>query len=117
MKKTAAISALSALAQDTRLEVFRLLVRHEPGGLAAGDIAGKLRVPAPTLSAHLSILSRAGMVVAKRQGRSIIYRASIPQFRALSLYLLKDCCNGHEALCGPVIAELETLCREGTCRV
>lgn len=116
MKKKAAVAALSALAHDTRLDAFRLLVRHEPEGLAAGAIASKLSVTSPTLSSHLAILSRAGMITAERQGRSIVYRASIPRFRDLSLFLFKDCCNGNAELCAPVVAELTNICREETCR-
>ena len=82
MEKDSAISALGALAQATRLDVFRLLVRHEPDGLAAGEIARQLDVPQNTMSAHLGILARAGIVRAERQSRSIIYRADLDGLRA-----------------------------------
>ena len=72
-----AILALAALAQSTRLDVFRLLVKHEPDGLAAGDIAKALAVPQNTMSSHLAILSRAGLVTARRFSRSIVYRADL----------------------------------------
>ena len=72
-----AILALSALAQETRLDVFRLLVKHEPGGLPAGDIAKELAVPHNTLSSHLSILARADLVSSERRSRSIVYRANL----------------------------------------
>src|SRR3546814_9676581 len=77
METESAITALSALAQATRLETFRLLVRHEPEGLAAGDIARSLDVPPNTMSAHLAILARAGLVRSERHSRSIIYRAAL----------------------------------------
>jgi len=95
------LAALSALAQGTRLSVFRLLVRHEPEGLAAGELARALGVPQNTLSAHLNILSHAGLVRGARQSRSIIYRADIERLRQLSAFLMEDCCGGHPDLCAP----------------
>ncbi len=83
MENDSAISALGALAQGTRLDAFRLLVRHEPDGLAAGDIARQLDVPQNTMSAHLGILARAGLVRSERHSRSIIYRADLDGLRAL----------------------------------
>ena len=77
MESEQAILALAALAQSTRLDVFRLLVKHEPEGLAAGDIAKALAVPQNTMSSHLAILSRAGLVTAQRFSRSIVYRADL----------------------------------------
>ena len=79
-----ALDALAALSQQTRLEAFRLLVRHEPAGLPAGDIARLLDVPPNTLSTHLGILGRAGLVLSERQGRVIIQRADIDGLRALT---------------------------------
>lgn len=110
MENTDAIAALSALAQDTRLQTFRLLVQHEPEGLPAGELARQLDVPQNTMSAHLATLSRAGLVAGERQSRSIIYRAQLDQFRELTLFLLKDCCGGNAALCAPLIAELTPCC-------
>lgn len=98
--------ALAALAQGTRLETFRLLVRHEPEGLAAGDIAARLAVPANTMSAHLGVLSRAGLISARRRSRSIVYRANPDRISDLVLFLLKDCCQGRAGLCEPLIAHL-----------
>ncbi|TPE58922.1 helix-turn-helix transcriptional regulator, partial [Sandaracinobacter neustonicus] len=89
-----ALSALAALSQQTRLDAFRLLVRHEPEGLPAGDIARHLDVPANTLSTHLAILARAGLVTSERHGRVIQYRADVDGLRALMLFLVKDCCAG-----------------------
>ncbi len=105
-----AIVALGALAQGTRLDVFRLLVRHEPEGMAAGAIARQLDVPQNTMSAHLGILARAGIVCAERHSRSIIYRADLDSLRALTLFLVKDCCAGSPELCAPLIAELTPCC-------
>ena len=110
MESSHAIAALSALAQPTRLECFRLLVRHEPQGLSAGELARALDVPANTLSAHLTILSHAGLVAGERDGRSIIYRANLERMRALTLFLLKDCCGGRAELCAPLVAELAPCC-------
>jgi DNA-binding transcriptional ArsR family regulator len=105
-----AIVALGALAQGTRLDVFRLLVRHKPEGMAAGAIARQLDVPQNTMSAHLGILARAGIVRAERHSRSIIYRADLDSLRALTLFLVKDCCAGSPELCAPLIAELTPCC-------
>ncbi|MDR3449734.1 MAG: metalloregulator ArsR/SmtB family transcription factor [Alphaproteobacteria bacterium] len=88
------IAALSALAQRTRLETFRLLVRHEPEGLAAGEVARLLGVPQNTMSTHLGVLARVGLVSGNRQSRTVIYRADLDRFRDLTLYLVKDCCGG-----------------------
>lgn len=101
-----ATAALGALAQGTRLETFRLLVRQEPGGLPAGEVAQRLGVPQNTMSAHLSVLSRAGLVRAERRGRSVIYRAELEGLRTLVMFLLRDCCGGRAELCGPILAEL-----------
>lgn len=106
MDSVVALEVLSALSQPTRLEAFRLLVRHEPDGLPAGDIAHSLNVPANTLSAHLSVLTRAGLVTSERRSRTIQYRADIACLRKLMLFLAKDCCAGNAELCGPLIAEL-----------
>jgi ArsR family transcriptional regulator len=110
MESTDAITALSALAQPTRLETFRLLVRHEPDGVPAGELARLLHVPQNTMSAHLAALSRAGLIEGARHSRSIIYRANLDRFRELTLFLLKDCCGGNAALCAPLIAELTPCC-------
>ncbi|MEP9369164.1 metalloregulator ArsR/SmtB family transcription factor [Xanthobacter sp. VNH20] len=104
------IDALSALAQATRLDVFRLLVRHEPDGLPAGDLARTLAVPQNTLSAHLAILSRAGLVHGTRHSRSIIYRADLDRLRAMMLFLVEDCCGGAPSLCAPLIEALSPCC-------
>ena len=110
MESDSAISALSALAQATRLDVFRLLVRQEPDGMAAGDVARQLDVPQNTMSAHLGILARAGLVRSERRSRSIIYRADLDGLRALTVFLVKDCCAGNAELCAPLVAELASCC-------
>lgn len=94
-----ALVALAALGQPTRLEIFRLLMRREPKGVAAGSIAEAIGCPQNTLSSHLAILTRAGLTSATRVGRSIIYRADIGGMRALVEFLVSDCCNGHPQLC------------------
>ena len=106
MDNDSAIVALGALAQGTRLEVFRLLVRNEPGGMAAGEIARQLDVPQNTMSAHLGILARAGIIQSERHSRSIVYRADLDGLRTLALFLIKDCCAGSPELCAPLLAEL-----------
>jgi DNA-binding transcriptional ArsR family regulator len=104
MESEQVILALAALAQSTRLAVFRLLVKHEPDGLAAGDIAKALAVPQNTMSAHLAILARAGLVMSERKSRSIIYRADLATFQDLTSFMVEDCCGGRGDLCAPVAA-------------
>ena len=84
MESEEAILALAALAQGTRLDVFRRLVKHEPEGIAAGELARLLEVPQNTMSSHLAVLARAGLVAAERHSRSIIYRADLKAFQAVS---------------------------------
>ena len=103
MDDSLVVNAFSALAQTSRLQVFRLLVRKGPEGLAAGDIARQLGVPHNTLSTHLAILTRAGLLRSARQGRSIIYRIDAGGIRDLLDHLVKDCCNGNPELCGPLL--------------
>jgi ArsR family transcriptional regulator len=94
-----ALSALAALGQPTRLEIFRLLLRREPGGLAAGAVAEAVGCANNTLSTHLSILARSGLIRGARDGRSIVYRADIEGMRALVAFLITDCCDGHPEIC------------------
>jgi ArsR family transcriptional regulator, arsenate/arsenite/antimonite-responsive transcriptional repressor len=110
MESEEAILALAALAQSTRLDVFRLLVKREPNGMAAGDIAKALAVPQNTMSAHLAILSRAGLVAGERASRSIIYRADLTRFQAVVLFMLRDCCDGRPEICAPLIENLTPCC-------
>lgn len=95
-----AISALAALAQPTRLAIFRLLVKHEPVGITAGVIAETVGAPHNTLSTHLAILVRAGLLRSSRDGRTIIYRSDVKGMQSLISFLIDDCCNGHPELCG-----------------
>lgn len=102
MESSDALASFAALSQDTRLAALRLLVREEPQGLPAGEIARQLAVPHNTLSSHLGILARAGLVTATRQGRTITYRASLAHIRAMIDFLVTDCCAGHPELCKPL---------------
>jgi ArsR family transcriptional regulator, arsenate/arsenite/antimonite-responsive transcriptional repressor len=106
MDKEQIILALAALAQSTRIDAFRLIVEHQPEGLPAGAIARRLAVPHNTLSTHLAVLSRAGLISAERRSQSIIYRADLDRFREVAGYLLRDCCGGHPEVCGPLINDL-----------
>jgi DNA-binding transcriptional ArsR family regulator len=110
MENETAVLALAALAQPTRLQAFRTLVQHEPDGLPAGELARLLEVPQNTLSAHLSVLARAGLVSSIRHSRSIVYRADLVQFREVALFLLQDCCGGRPEVCAPVIESLTPCC-------
>ncbi|HSZ96890.1 MAG TPA: metalloregulator ArsR/SmtB family transcription factor [Bradyrhizobium sp.] len=110
MESEQTVLALAALAQPTRLEAFRLLVRHEPKGLAAGDIARALAVPQNTMSSHLAVLSRAGLISAERFSRSIVYRAALSHLREVMLFMLRDCCDGRPEICGPLIEDLAPCC-------
>ena len=113
MDSQEAIAALSALAQPTRLDTFRLLVSREPEGVAAGELARLIDVPQNTMSTHLAILARAGLVRGERHSRSIIYRADLERFREVTLFLLKDCCGGRSEVCAPLIADLMPCCPPG----
>jgi ArsR family transcriptional regulator, arsenate/arsenite/antimonite-responsive transcriptional repressor len=94
MEKQDVVSALAALAQETRLDVFRLLVRAGPEGLAAGEIADALDVPSATLSFHLKELRSAGLVACERAGRARIYRPDFAAMRTLVGFLTESCCRG-----------------------
>jgi ArsR family transcriptional regulator len=109
MKMDIAVRRLSALAQDSRLEVFRLLVKAGPDGVAAGDIARKLEIPANTMSAQLLVLANAGLIRARRDGRSIIYAADFEAMSGLLVYLTEDCCGGKPEVCAP-LAEIASRC-------
>ena len=109
MEKEAVVLALAALAQATRLDVFRLLVSHEPDGLPAGEVARHLAVPHNTMSTHLAVLTRAGLIRSERRSRSIIYRANLDRFRGVSLSL-KDCCARQAEVCASLIEALMPCC-------
>ncbi len=105
-----ALAALAALGQPTRLEIFRLLMRREPNGAPAGAIAEAIGCPHNTLSTHLSVLARSGLIRGARDGRSIIYRAEVEMMRSLIAFLVNDCCDQHPELCGLGDAFRETNC-------
>ncbi len=110
MDTKSALAALSALGQDTRLEVFRLLVRAGSGGLPAGEIAQRLDTVQNTMSTHLKVLDHAGLVRPPRNGRSIRYVSDMTGFRDLLAFLMEDCCNGEPDLCRPVIEAVACDC-------
>ena len=101
MRTSQAVRALAALAQDTRLAIYRLLVQQGPGGLAAGAIAERLELPAPTLSFHLKELANAGLVEPKQDGRFVYYSANYARMNGLLAYLTENCCQG---ACNPQCA-------------
>ena len=107
-----AITVMSALAQPTRLAVFSLLSRVGDDGLIAGELADQTGTPANTMSAHLTILSQAGLVTSRRQGRNIFYTALPDAIRQLAVFLIKDCCDGCAAVCDDLQGELNA-CRKG----
>ncbi|MFI5317296.1 MAG: ArsR/SmtB family transcription factor [Myxococcota bacterium] len=101
MEILVAVDSLSALAQETRLRIFRALVARGPEGLPAGRIAQRLGLPGPTLSFHLAALKRAGLVVCRRAGRSLIYSADFEAMRGLVEYLTENCCREGAVRCLP----------------
>lgn len=102
-----ALTALHALGQQTRLTIFRLLVSREPCGIAAGAIAEEIRAPQNTVSAHLAVLARAGLVQGVRAGRSVIYRAHLAGLQSLIGYLLADCCSDNPEVLAQILAVLD----------
>jgi ArsR family transcriptional regulator len=108
METDAALSAFGALSRVTRLEAFRLLVKHEPDGLAACDLARLLSVPQNTLSAHLNVLAQANLVTSEQYGWSIIYCVQLGRLEKLLLFLLRDCCNDRPDIpCGQKIRTVD----------
>jgi DNA-binding transcriptional ArsR family regulator len=101
METIGAIAALGALAQETRLAIFRLLVERGPTGHAAGFIAEKLDIPASSLSFHLAQLSHAGLIVQRRESRSLIYSVDFAAMNGLMGYLTENCCGGDAGACAP----------------
>ena len=99
MRREEVIAALGALAQESRLDIFRMLVQKGPDAVAAGDIARKLDLPAPTLSFHLGQLKHAGLLSAHRHSRSISYAVNFRTMNALLKYLTENCCSGQTDLC------------------
>lgn len=106
METTQAVTAISALAHATRLAVFRLLVKAGSVGVPAGEIARGCDILPNTLSAHLTILSHAGLIAPRREGRLVYYAADYERMRELIAFLLEDCCNGAPEICAPLTAYL-----------
>src|SRR3954454_6833994 len=103
MKKPQDLASLAALAQENRLDTFRLLVRAGPEGMPAGEVAARLGLPPNTLTFHFDRLRQAGLVTVRRQGRSMIYAARYDTMNALLGYLTENCCGGEPALCAPAV--------------
>lgn len=104
-----AVDALGALAHETRLSVFRALVKSGAHGMVAGAIAEHCCVPPSTMSHHLATLERAGLVHSERESRLIHYRADFPGMRRLLAFLMRDCCQGAPELCGDILGGLDCL--------
>lgn len=110
MTEAQALEAFSALSQETRLRIIRLLVTAGPEGLAAGAIGEAVDATSSRLSFHLHHLEQAGLVQSRREARSIIYNAAYPALSALVSFLMRDCCQGHPDVCGPAVATLTDCC-------
>ena len=110
MESTSAVTALSALAHEGRLGIFRLLVVAGADGMAAGEISRATGALPNTLSSNLNILSGAGLVTSRRDGRSIIYAAAYGQMRELLSFLMEDCCAGKPEICAPLAAVASQAC-------
>ena len=110
MESAQAIAAFSALAQETRLQVFRLLVQAGPNGLTAGEIAQAVDALPSTMSHHLGGLERAGLAASRRDGRSVIYAANYEGTRRLIAFLTEDCCEGRPELCGTGLSDVPACC-------
>ena len=110
MDKNVALSALAALGQETRLDIFRLLVRAGGEGVPAGEVGARLGAVQNTVSAHLKVLTHAGLIRSERDGRTVRYLADMSGFRDLLAYLMEDCCNGSPEVCRPLIAAVTCDC-------
>jgi DNA-binding transcriptional ArsR family regulator len=106
MQIDAALGALSAISHPTRLNAFRLLVRHEPDGLSTGELVEESGLTQSTFSTHLAVLVKARLVRSVRRGRQQVQRAEIDTLRALMTFLARDCCQGRRELCEPLLADL-----------
>lgn len=111
MEVNEALAAFSALAQPTRLAILKLLVRAGGAGVPAGEIAHAVEAPASTISNHLAILERAGLIASRRESRSIIYSSDLSGISDLLAYLIEDCCNGRPEICSPLTSLLAASCR------
>lgn len=110
MEKMQSLEAFAALSQETRLDVFRLLIQIGPQGMLAGEIGDALRVRQNTMSANLNILSRSGLIRSVREGRGIRYFADMDGVRRLLEFIMEDCCGGLKDVCQPVIKQLACAC-------
>jgi len=110
METKNAVVALGALAQETRLEIFRVLVEAGPDGLAAGAIGERLELPGPTLSFHLAQLKGAGLVTGRRNGRSIVYATAFERMTDLLTFLTQNCCQGRPEVCEPLMKAMAVEC-------
>lgn len=110
MDNKTALSAFAALAQETRLDAFRLLIKAGQDGMAAGEIAEALGARQNTMSANLSVLHQSGLIRSRREGRSIRYFADMNGVSGLLAFLVEDCCGGRPETCQPLIRELSCLC-------
>src|SRR5580704_13373963 len=108
MEKSHAVAALAALAQDSRLDIFRLLVEAGPEGMPAGSVAGALDLAPNTLTFHFDRLRQAGLVTVRREGRSMIYAAGYDTMSGLIAYLTENCCRGAPAQCAPAVVRKPT---------
>jgi ArsR family transcriptional regulator len=108
MESSRAVTALEALAQESRLGIFRLLVEAGPAGLPAGLIAERMKLPAPTLSFHLAQLKHAGLTACRREGRSLIYSANFGEMNDLVGFLTDNCCGMGGAACAPACSTVPT---------
>ena len=111
MKESDAVAALSALAHEHRLRIFRLLVTQAPYGVPAGEIAERLRISPTSLSFHLKELDHAGLVTATREGRFVRYAVRVEGMRRLLAYLTEDCCRGNPQLCGATVKKVRSVCK------
>jgi len=118
MEKLNAVAALAALAHETRLDVFRLLVQTGPEGMPAGRIGERLGLPSATLSFHLNHLRHAGLVTFRRESRSLIYMAEYPAMNDLLAYLTENCCQGDASGCGACVRDSTTfvVAKKGSAR-
>ncbi len=117
MKETEAVAALAALAQQSRLALYRLLVRRGPEGYTAGEIAGRLRIPSPTLSFHLKALAHAGLVDVRREGRYLRYLPNIRRMNALVAFLTASCCSLASSCTPAACAPPQASPRRTACRM
>ena len=107
MDKKESLNALGALSQETRLDAFRLLVKLAPDGLPAGEIAERLGVVQNTMSAHLGVLARSGLIQSSRKGRTVEYAVDYEAVRGFLAFLLQDCCQSEPEICSPLFELVE----------